>query len=83
MLQLTLKTFSSVISKGCNTDSFDDKFYHRNWSALQGFPPLGETVISTREKFSKSFDMFELANQLLTRHSLYLAPWIDGDAFSL
>ena len=27
--------------------------------------------------------VFEIANQLLVRHSLYLAPWMNGNAFSL
>jgi len=49
-----------------------------NWSALQGFPSLRKTLSPLTKHFSR---VFEITNQLLTCHSFYWAPWINGNAF--
>ena len=49
--------------------------YCVNWSAKSGFSPLRKTE-SLHVKNDDQFKLrvFEIFNQLLTRHSLYLAP---------
>ena len=41
-----------------------------------------KNCITTREQLLWLFHVFEIANQLLTCHLLYLTPWMNGNAFS-
>ena len=50
-----------------------NSLYQINWCALLGFPPLEKPYLLMR-KITITFHVFEIANQLLIRHSLYLAP---------
>ena len=49
------------------------KLNYINCSVLWGFPPLRKTVSPQVKNYDFS-RVFEIANQLLARHSLYLAP---------
>ena len=63
------------------------RFYSSMGNPLDGKGLIG---ISTTEKNRISprknyhnFNVVEIANQLVTRHSLHLAPWMSGNAFSI
>ena len=49
-------------------------FYYTNRSALQEFPSLRQ-----KWKITILLRGFEVANRLLTRHQLYLAPWMNSN----
>ena len=52
------------------------------WCKLEWFRPLRKTVSPHRKNYDNFSCVFEIANQLLTRHSLYLAPWVNGNSFA-
>ena len=47
-----------------------------------GFPPLRKTISPHVKNYDNFSRVFEIANQLPRRHSLYLAPSMNGNAFS-
>ena len=47
-----------------------------------GFPPLRKTVSPQVKNYDYISRVFEVANQLPTCHSLYLAPLTNCNAFS-
>ena len=47
---------------------------HTNWNALYGFLPLRKTVSPHVKNYDNFARVFEIANQLLARHSLHLVP---------
>ena len=60
-------------------------FYYINWSASQGFPPVGKTWsahVGKKQKKRIIFHVLEIANYLLARHTVYIALWMNADAFS-
>ena len=52
----------------------DNSFYYMNWNALEGFPPLKKTVSPHVRNYDNFSPVFEITNQMLTHHSLGLAP---------
>ena len=45
-------------------------FYHTNYGVIQGFPALRKVVTThSREKYDIFSRVFDIANQLLTRHT--------------
>ena len=47
----------------------DKNFYHINYSVIQKFPALGKAVITHVNRCDFLPCVFDIANQLLTRHS--------------
>ena len=64
-----LEVFSNVLHE----------LYFINRSAFKGFLLRRKNVSPHLRKFSR---VFEIVNQLLTLHSLYLAPQMNGNASS-
>ena len=50
------------------TPSGSKRFYHINYGVIQGFPALRKAVTTYVKKYD-IFYVFDIANQLLTRHS--------------
>ena len=49
-------------------------FCYMNWSASSGFPLLRKAASLHVKNYHHFSRVFEIADQLLKRHSLYLAP---------
>ena len=46
-----------------------NQFYNTNYSVVQGFPALRKAVTTHVKKYDIFSRVFDIANQLLTRHS--------------
>ena len=46
-------------------------FYHINYSVIQGFPALRKAVTTHVKNYDIFSRVFDIANQLLTRHSTF------------
>ena len=52
--------------------------YHLNYGVIQGFPAVRKSVTTHVKKFEIFTLVFDIANQVLTRHSPF-APLGQGD----
>ena len=49
--------------------SINNFFYYTNYGVIQGFPALRKAVTTHVKKYDIFSRVFDIANQLLTRHS--------------